>query len=175
MSSVFHMQISIFVGVSSAALFVFAMFWSAFWAVYYFSPRRGCSFFFDPQDTVRFNPGSRPFPVSAETATFEPMLKHYIGVTQLLVTVAAASIAFGGNGQASSASIAAAKLLLAWSIFYGVLFCAFLIWRYDEYAQNVRSYTLFWYSSIFALGFSCLVCFMFGYLAWGWGLSRAVA
>jgi len=34
-----------------------------------------------------------------EEATFKPMLKHYIGVTQLLVTVAAASIAFGGNNQ----------------------------------------------------------------------------
>ena len=58
-----------------------------------------------------------------------------------------------------------AKLLLAWSIFYGVLFCALLLWRYDEYAQDMASYTLGWYSTIFALGFSCLICFMCGYLA----------
>jgi hypothetical protein len=64
-------------------------------------------------------------------------------------------------------------LLLAWSIVFGVLFCAFLLWRYDEYGQDMKSYTLGWYSTIFALGFSCLTCFMLGYLAWGWGLSRA--
>ena len=43
------------------------------------------------------NDGSVYFPSRAETATFEPMLKHYIGVTQLLVTIPAASIAFGGG------------------------------------------------------------------------------
>jgi len=99
------------------------------------------------------------------------MLKHYIGVTQLLVTVAAASIAFGGNNQTSSSPVVVAKLLLAWSIFYGVLFCALLLWRYDEYAQNAESYTLGWHSTVFALGFSCLICFMFANLSWGYGLA----
>lgn len=146
---------------------VFGVFWSIFW----FSHPRG-NFFFDPQDSVRDNSEGRAFPISASSATFEPFLKHYIGVTQLLVTVAAASIAFGGYSQAPAIF---AKLLLAWSIFYGVLFCALLLWRYDEYAQNMKSYTLFWYSTVFALGFSCLICFMLGYLAWGWALSRVAA
>ena len=161
------MHISRFWGVALSALVPFGLFWSFFW----FSHERG-HFFFDPQDTVRDNPQSRVFPASAATATFEPMLKHYLGVTQLLVTVAAASIAFGGNSQPLGAPILIAKLLLAWSIFYGVLFCALLLWRYDEYTQDMRSYTLFWYSTVFAFGFSTLTCFMLGYLAWGWGLSR---
>lgn len=139
--------------------------------IFWFSHKPGY-YFFDPQDGFReTTPGSRAFPVSAKTATFEPLLKHYIGVTQLLVTVAAASIAFGGN-QTPPAPIVIAKLLLAWSIFYGVLFCAVLLWRYDEYGQDMKSYTLGWYSTIFAFAFSSLICFMGGYLAWGWGLSR---
>jgi len=96
------------------------------------------------------------------------MLKNYVGVTQLLVTVAAASIAFGGNGQAILVLVA--KLVLAWSIFYGVLFCALLLWRYDEYGQDLRSYTIGWYSTVLAFGFSSLICFMAGYLVWGFGL-----
>jgi hypothetical protein len=167
-------HISLFCLVAFAALIIFAVFWSLFWSSYYFSSRRGCFFFFDPQDSIRANSENRLFPASAETATFEPMLKHYIGVTQLLVTVAAASIAFGGNSQ-SAGAIVVAKLLLAWSIFFGVLFCALLLWRYDEYGQDMKSYTLGWYSTIFALGFSCLTCFMLGYLAWGWGLSRTIS
>jgi len=131
-------------------------------------------FYFDPQDAVRAQLG-RAFPASATNATFEPILKHYIGVTQLLITVAAASIAFGGSSQTFGTTIAIAKLLLAWSIFYGVLFCALLIWRYDEYAQNIKSYTVGWYSTIFALGFSSLVCFMLGYLVWGFGLSATLS
>jgi hypothetical protein len=175
MISVPQHHFSLFWIVSCSAVFVFAILWSAFGGMYFFSPRRGCFFFFDPQDSFRANPENRAFPVSAANATFEPMLKHYLGVTQLLVTVAAASIAFGGGSLSFGVPIVIAKLLLAWSIFYGVLFCALLIWRYDEYGQNVRSYTLFWYATIFALGFSCLSCFMFGYLAWGWGLSRAIS
>jgi hypothetical protein len=138
-------------------------------------PRRNVHhFFFDPQDCFRTQPQNRVLPASAESATFEPMLKHYIGVTQLLVTVAAASIAFGGGNQGLGAPIVVAKLLLAWGIFYGVLFCAFLLWLYDEYSQDVESYTPRWYATIFALGFSSLICFMVGYLVWGWGLSTRI-
>lgn len=151
-----------------AALIVFGLFWSIFW----FSHERGHFFYFDPQDSFRANPTGRVFPISAQTATFEPMLKHYIGVTQLLVTISAASIAFGGNGQSPTTPIVIAKLLLAWSILYGVIFCALLLWRYDEYAQDMRSYTLGWYATVFAFGFSCLTCFAAGYVAWGWGLTK---
>jgi hypothetical protein len=42
---------------------------------------------------------------------------------------------------------------LAWSVFHGVLFCALLLWRYDEYTQNMKSYTLPWHSTVFACGF----------------------
>jgi hypothetical protein len=49
-----------------------------------------------------------------------------------------------------------------------------LLWRYDEYAQDRYSYTLVWYSTVFALGFSCLACFMIGYLGWGFGLLFSV-
>jgi hypothetical protein len=101
------------------------------------------------------------------------MLKHYIGVTQLLVTVAAASIAFGGDRNPKPVLlIVIAKSLLAWSIFYGLSFCAFVLYRYDEYTQDMTSYTRWWYSTVESLGFSTLLCFMLGYLAWGWGLSR---
>lgn len=163
-------HISRFWGVAGVALAVFGSLWLIFW----FTHRRGY-FYFDPQDFFRTNPEGRVLPASAEKATFEPMLRHYIGVTQLLVTVAAASIAFGGNNQSLGAPLVIAKLLLAWSVFYGVLFCAFLLWRYDEYAQDMTSYTLGWYSTIFAFGFSSLACFMFGYLVWGWGLSKIIS
>jgi hypothetical protein len=162
---------AVFLSVTGVATFIFALWWAVFWITH-----RGKShFFFDPQDDFHaLREGDRVLPKAAETATFEPMLKHYIGVTQLLVTIAAASIAFGGgNGnQASTASIwiGIAKLLLAWSVFYGVLFCALLLWRYDEYTQNVKSYTLPWHSTVFACGFSSLTFFTFGFVVWGFGL-----
>ena len=161
--------------VSAVALLVFAILWIGLRL-----GRRGKKYvFFDPQDFARVNSrrlvDRRVLPLSAETATFEPMLKHYLGVVQLLVTVAAASIAFGSNGGTGQANappiwLGVAKLSLAYSIFFGVLFCALLLWRYDEYAQDMESYTPFWHSTVSALGFSCLIGFFLGYVTWGFGL-----
>ena len=161
-------RLLLFSRISGVAVVVFALLWVIFWSKHRHS-RRG--FYFDPQDFFHANPGNPNLPRSAQTATFELILKHYIGVTQLLVTVAAASIAFGGGSHGAGAPIVnGAKLLLAWSVFYGVLFCALLLWRYDEYAQDITSYTLPWYATTFALGFSSLICFVFGYFLWGWEL-----
>ncbi len=163
------LRLFLFGRVALPTLIGFGGLWVLFWYTHRLS--RFSHFFFDPQDSFRANPQNPVLPRSAETATFEPFLKHYIGVTQLLVTVAAASIAFGGSNYGPAAPTAnAAKVLLACSIFYGVTFCALLLWRYDEYAQNMTSYTLGWYSTIFAFGFSSLLCFMSGYLLWGWEL-----
>jgi hypothetical protein len=151
--------------VAAGALAVFVGWWTGF----YWTHTRTGYFFFDPQDCAASpEQQKRRFPLSARTATFEPLLKHYIGVTQLVFTVSAASIAFGGNS--GNALIVIAKLILAWSICYGIFFCALLLWRYDEYGQDVTSYTPRWYSTIFACGFSSLTCFFVGYLVWSFGL-----
>jgi hypothetical protein len=171
MIRVLCISISPFGGVTLAAVFLFAAFWLWFTQVVH---KGDAYIFFDPQDYAASEANQhRKFPIAAKTATFEPMLKHYIGVTQLLVTVAAASIAFGGDKSPTPPLlIVIAKSFLAWSIFYGVLFCAFLLYRYDEYTQDMTNYTRRWYSTVESLGFSTLGCFVLGYLAWGWGLSR---
>lgn len=129
------------------------------------------SFYFDPQDFVLYEKGGgRELPVAASTGTFDSFLKSYVDVTKLLITVAAASIAFGGN-QHPSKGILVAKVTLAFSILYGMMFCALLQFFYDEYAQNVRAYTRQRYSLIEALGFSTLVCFIAGYFIWAFNLG----
>lgn len=157
--------------VSVGVLLIFACWWCGFrW-----THTRNGYFFFDPQDFAadmeQMGRTRKKLPKSAQSATFEPLLKHDIGVTQLLITVAAASIAFAGSAVKPNVAVVAAKLLLAWSIAFGVIFCALLLWRYDEYGQDMESYTPPWYATIFASGFSCLCCFMLGYLVWAFGLA----
>ena len=89
---------------------------------------------------------------------------------KLLVTVAAASIAFGGS-MTPGWSVRAAKVVLAFSIFYGIVFSGLLQFFYDEYTQNVRAYTRVRYSLIEALGFSTFVCFVLGYFLWAFNLG----
>ena len=70
----------------------FWLFWTPFRLL-----NRGQSYYFDPQDAFKADPLNTRFPKSAETGTFAVFLATYIDVMKLLVTVAAASIAFGGN------------------------------------------------------------------------------
>jgi hypothetical protein len=148
-----------------AAIFgcgIFPCLWFVSWS------RRfsGISYYFDAQDFLKFEKGgNRELPVSAATGTFGQLLNHYIDVVKLLITVAAASIAFGGT-QLANPYITIAKLILSFSILYGVLFCALLLYIYDEYSQNVRIYTRFWYATVESLGFCSLVCFIVGYIVW---------
>jgi len=115
--------------------------------------------------------GERQLPLAATRgeSTFVPLLENYIGVAKLLITVAAASIAFGGN-QNSNIGVYLAKIVLAFSILYGVAFAALLQYFYDEYSQNVNAYTPWRYSMIEALGFSALGSFVSGFLLWAFHL-----
>lgn len=123
------------------------------------------SYCFDAQDLDPLvNPG-RILPKSAATGTFQPMLKLYLDLTKLLITLAAASITFGGI-DSQVKGIFAAKMILATTILLGVLFCASVLYRYDEYQQNVHSYTRWWYCTVEALAFSTLANFFVGYFVW---------
>jgi hypothetical protein len=142
---------------------LFALFWH--WN------RHGGSFYFDPQDFVKYEGGrGRELPVAAATGTFAPLLANYSDVTKLLITVAAASIAFGG-GQSPSKGILVAKVVLAFSILYGVTFASLLLFFYDDYCQNVRAHSAFRYSLNEALGFSTLICFIGGYFVWAFNIG----
>jgi|ERR1035437_9623475 hypothetical protein len=141
--------------------------------VFYLANRCSKSFYFDAQDFSYYEARGgdplrvreRELPVSAKQGTFEPFLDKYIGVVKLLLTVAAASIAFGSS-QGATNGIFIAKIVLAFAILYGVVFSALLLFFYEQYAQNVRYYRPLRYSLIEALGFSCLVCFIAGYFLW---------
>ena len=146
---------------------LFAILYALFW----YSHRGMRSFYFDPQDFVHYEGGAgRELPVAASTGTFAAHLENYIGVTKLLITVAAASIAFGASPNRSK-GIFVAKIVLAFSILYGVLFSTLLQFFYDEYTQNVRAYTRSRYSLIEAFGFSGLACFVVGYFVWAFNLG----
>jgi len=130
----------------------------------------GRSYYFDPQDFVHYEQGAgRDLPVAASTGTFESHMKNYVSVMNLLITVAAASIAFGATSIPKKVVIA--KIFLGFAVLYGVVFSGLLQYFYDEYSQNVRAYTRFRYSLIQALGFSALVCFIIGYLVWSFELG----
>ena len=153
-----------FFGVGIGIL-VFVTVWGIFWLLH----SGAKSFYFDPQDFLKYEQGGgRQLPVSATTGTWAPLLPHYIGVTQLIVAVAAASITFGGQHVEK---LLLAKIFLAFCILYGVPFCTVALYRYDEYGQDVHCYTRFWYSTVESFGFATVICFVFGYAVWALSLN----
>ena len=88
----------------------------------------------------------------------------------LFITVAAASIAFGATPNPKKL-VLVAKIFLAFAVLYGVVFSGLLQFFYEQYSQNVRAYTRARYSLTQAFGFSALICFVVGYLVWGFNLA----
>jgi len=147
----------------------FVVLWtSLLWAF-----RKYYRFYFDAQDFFRNSKEEvrSRLPVSAASSTFAPHLRSYIDVMKLLVTVSAASIAFGASQAPRSGGIFIAKIVLAFSILYGIVFTALLQFFYEQYSYNVNYYSRWRYSLIIALGFSSLTCFVLGYIIWAFSLG----
>jgi hypothetical protein len=165
MAFLHHVPLVVWPAITCVVVFGVLLCW--FW---HLDSKRG-PVYFDAQDFVHYEQGGgRELPVSASTGTFAPLLGSYLDVMKLLITVAAASIAFGG-GQHPERGVMIAKISLSFSILYGVVFASLLQFFYDDYCQDVRAYTPFRYALIEALGFSTLVCFIGGYFSWAFNLA----
>jgi hypothetical protein len=92
-------------GRSTTVLLCFFLYFLVCGALAIFN-RNESRFYLDAEDV--FNTGKPGLRASAKTGRFAPLLKHYIGVFKLLITIAAASITFGGN-PAGTGAISVAK------------------------------------------------------------------
>jgi hypothetical protein len=156
----YHVSTILRVVLFGSATFLFT--WLSFWL---YCHKWSC-IYFDAQDFAKYGKSSsRKLPLSSVNGTFNVVLNHYISVTKVLITVASASIAFG-HTPVVNGKLLSAKVILAFSVLYGVLFCASLLYRYDTYNQDVESYSRFWFATVQALGFSALACFIIGYGVW---------
>jgi hypothetical protein len=134
--------------------------------------------FFNAQDYAAHsrrnqNPGTPPkqFPMASSTATFEPLLRQYVDVAKFLITIAAATIGFAGF---KDADVDTAKLFLAFSIAFGLLFCVLVTLYYEDYLHDLTSYKPFKCALVESLGVSSLLCFAIGYFYWASHLKSSV-
>jgi hypothetical protein len=104
-------------------------------------------------------------PPSSKTVTFEPLMKQYFDLAKVLVTVAGASIVFGGVDP-TNVEVYRAKLMLAGSIFFCLAFCLTCLKYYEDYTHDMESYTAKRISLVESLGLSGILFFFFGYVCW---------
>ena len=118
-------------------------------------------------------PGFSSFRFDADGAgDFEKLLALYIDLAKFLLGLASGSIVLlvGSSALHSTGSLppsyAAPLFLLTLSIFYGVLFMAFLVVNYEDHRHHplADTYTRFRYTRNTALGGAMLGCFGAGYL-----------
>jgi hypothetical protein len=131
--------------------------------------------YFNPQDfaeSIKEKNTSKKLPQASGEATFEPLLKQYIVMAQFLVTIAAASISFGGL-QVSDPGIYTAKLFLAFSIGFALFFCISATYFYESYLHDLTSYKPYKCAIVESFGVSALTCFVIGYCYWAMHMKPA--
>ncbi len=132
--------------------------------------RKVCHVFFNPQDyaaSQTAKTGNVSFPEESKEATFQPFIAQYTGIAKVTIALAAASISFGGLSS-TNPQIWTAKLLLAYSIAFSLLFCVLMINRYENYLHDLKSYKPWLAALVESCGVTSLFCFGLGY----WYLAR---
>jgi hypothetical protein len=132
------------------------------WFVY-----RGSSpIYFNPQDYAKAHP-EKDLPEYSKGATFDPFITQYTGMAKVMIGLAAASISFGGI-NATNSNVFTAKMLLAYSIAFALLFCISVINFYENYLHDLRSYTAIKIALVESSSITSMVCFALGYGYWAW-------
>ena len=124
--------------------------------------------FFNPQDWFASDTAKRlktQLPMESAKATFAPFVKQYIGIVKVIIGLAAASISFGGL-QVTSSYIYPAKLLLAYSIAFAVVFSVTMVNFYENYLHDLTSYKPWKAILVESCGLSSLLTFALGYWYW---------
>jgi hypothetical protein len=130
--------------------------------------KRTTHIYFNPQDYAKANPEAS-VPEFAKVATFDSFVTQYTGMAKVMIGLAAASISFGGLNTTNS-NVFAAKMLLAFSIAFALLFCISVINFYENYLHDLRSYTPFKCALVESFGLTSMFCFALGYGYWAWHL-----
>lgn len=119
-----------------------------------------------------FTRGAGPFHLDprGERGAFEPFLTRYLRVSEFIIGLATGSIvllvgssALHGQGGKLPWIYASPLLLLAWCVFYGILFMVWQIYNYEEYNHG-EPHTRIGYTLSLTLGFTSLACFGIGYM-----------
>jgi hypothetical protein len=130
-------------------------------------------FYFNPQDFAKYmkekGVTDRRLPEISQTATFDSFITQYTGMAKVMIGLAAASISFGGLNT-DKPTIFTAKLLLAYSIGFSLIFSITMINFYENYLHDIGSYKPFKIALVEASGLTSVVCFALGYGYWAWHL-----
>jgi hypothetical protein len=107
-----------------------------------------------------------------EKGTFEKLLPIYLDIAKFVIGLTSGSIVllvgsatFHAEGLLSPASIASPLFLLALSTVSGIFFMVFTTISYESSRHTGKHYPRGTYSINLAFGYTCLLCFAFGY-AW---------
>jgi hypothetical protein len=134
------------------------------WLIY----RKDSYIYFNPQDFAKARPDAN-LPEYSKGANFDGFITQYTGMAKVIIGLAAASISFGGLNRID-AYVLTAKMLLAFSIAYALIFCITVINFYENYLHDLKSYGPFKCALVESCGLTALFCFTLGYGYWAWHL-----
>ena len=125
--------------------------------------------YFSPADYKQYRLDAKKVPESSKATTFEPMMRQYFDLAKVLVSIAGASIVFGGL-DTMNVGVYHAKLFLAFSVACCLIFCLSCLKFYEDYTHDYTSYTPWKVAFVESFGVSGVVFFFSGYVWWALNL-----
>jgi hypothetical protein len=109
--------------------------------------------------------------VGDRTADFVPRMHQYTKTAEIMITIASATIVFVPSHVVGQPILAFSVILLGFAVLWGVLFVSWMSYCYEQALYNPENFGAKSSSTMFAMGFGALACFVIAYIT----LAIAVA
>ena len=113
--------------------------------------------------------------IGVELVDFVPRMQQYTKTTEIMITLSSASIIFIPSHLSKLPILAFSVVLLGFAVLWGVSFVAWMSYCYEESLYNPANFNAYTSSTMFALGFGALACFVFAYMALAIAIAYAIS
>ena len=120
-------------------------------------------------------PQSKPkYVLGNQLVDFVPRMQQYTKTAEIMITLSSATIIFIPSHVTGQPIIAFSVILLGFSVLWGVLFISWMSYCYEQALYSPANFGAGSSSTMFALGFGALACFVIAYMSLALAIAHAV-
>jgi hypothetical protein len=157
------------------AITISAVFFAAVWIIVVVSRRKWSYVSFTPHRVVH-DLQTDKFVLLQDEVDFQPRLGHYLKTSEVVITLASASLVFIPKLTVTAHPewFAFSMTLFGLTVLYLVLFMITLLYFYEDSLYFPTYYTVKKSAAVVAMGFAGLLCFITAYMSIAVQIAKAV-
>ncbi len=118
--------------------------------------------------------GGQRYLTGTKLVDFVPRMQQYTKTAEIMITLSSATIIFIPSHVTGQQILAFSVILLGFAVLWGVLFISWMSYCYEQALYSPANFGARSSSTMFALGFGALACFVIAYMSLALAVANAV-